>query len=170
MRLVLGSCEVRSWEARDVTSLVVHADNRKIWIHMRDRFPHPYTRRAGQGFIRQARRMSPETFFALSVDGAAVGGIGWVASPDVERVSAEIGYWLGEAFWGRGIMTEALKAVTSHAIRTHGFTRVFAVPFAYNTASCRVLEKSGYILETRLTRSAVKDGIVTDQLQYAFLA
>jgi RimJ/RimL family protein N-acetyltransferase len=89
---------------------------------------------------------------------------------DVERVSAEIGYWLAEPFWGRGIATEALAAVTSYAIETHGFTRVFAVPFATNPASCRVLEKAGYVLEARLRRSAIKDGQVIDQLQYAFTA
>ena len=90
--------------------------------------------------------------------------------PDVERVSAEIGYWLGEPFWGRGIVTEALIAVTRYAIATHGLTRVFAVPFASNTASCRVLEKAGYVLEGRLRRSAIKDGQIIDQLQYAFTA
>ena len=81
-----------------------------------------------------------------------------------------MGYWLGEAFWGRGIVTDALCAITRYAIEQHHFTRIFAVPFAYNTASCRVLEKAGYVLEARLRRSAIKDGIVTDQLQYAFVA
>src|SRR5207249_11882042 len=83
--------------------------------------------------------------------------------------SAEIGYWLGERFWGRGIATEALAAMTRHAIETHELTRVYAVPFAWNTASCRVLEKAGYVLEARLRRSAIKDGQVVDQLQYAFI-
>jgi RimJ/RimL family protein N-acetyltransferase len=85
-------------------------------------------------------------------------------------VSAEIGYWLGERFWGRGIVTEALVAMTRHAIETHELTRVYAVPFAWNTASCRVLEKAGYVLEARLRRSAIKDGQIVDQLQYAFIA
>ena len=88
---------------------------------------------------------------------------------DVERVSAEIGYWLAEPFWGRGIATEALAAVTGHAIAAHGLTRVYALPFAWNTASCRVLEKAGYVLEARLRRSAIKNGVITDQLQYAFI-
>ena len=113
--------------------------------------------------------MSPETFFAIAVGGEAVGGIGFVLQQDVERVSAEIGYWLGEAFWGRGIVTEALAAVTRYAIEQHQLTRVFAVPFAYNAPSCRVLEKAGYVLEARLRRSAIKDGTVVDQLQYAFI-
>jgi len=84
-------------------------------------------------------------------------------------VSAEIGYWLGESYWGRGIASEALSAVTAYAIEEHHLTRVFAVPFAWNTASCRVLEKAGYVLEARLRRSAVKDGKLTDQFQYAFI-
>src|SRR5204863_9899160 len=97
----------------------------------------------------------------------AIGGVGFVLRPDVERVSAEIGYWLGEPFWGRGIATDALSAVTAYAIEQHQLTRVFAVPFAWNAASCRVLEKAGYVLEARLRRSAIKDGRMTDQLQYA---
>ena len=79
------------------------------------------------------------------------------------------GYWLAEPFWGRGIATEALVAVTRYAIETHGLTRVYALPFASNTASCRVLEKAGYVLEARLRRGAIKDGVITDQLQYAFI-
>jgi RimJ/RimL family protein N-acetyltransferase len=103
------------------------------------------------------------------VDGEAVGSIGFVLRGDVERVSAEIGYWLAEPLWGRGITTEALIALTQYAIDTHGLTRVYALPFAWNTPSCRVLEKAGYTLEARLRRSAVKDGRITDQLQYAFV-
>jgi [ribosomal protein S5]-alanine N-acetyltransferase len=102
------------------------------------------------------------------VDGCAIGGIGFHLQPDVERVSAEIGYWLGEGFWGRGIATDSLQGVTAYAIEHHGLTRVFAIPFATNAASCRVLEKAGYVLEGRLRRSAIKDGVIVDQLQYAF--
>jgi RimJ/RimL family protein N-acetyltransferase len=169
MRVELSRCEIRSWRASDVSSLVAVADNRKIWINLRDRFPSPYTRRAGETFLRDVIKSDPETLFAIAVDGDAVGGIGFVLQRDVDRASAEIGYWLGEPFWGRGIMTEALAAVTDYAIATHGLTRVFAVPFAYNTASCRVLEKAGYVLEARLRRSAIKDGQIIDQFQYAFI-
>jgi len=170
MHLTLKTCEVRSWRPGDVASVVEHANNRRIWINLRDRFPHPYTAWHARAFIRRARSSVPETAFALAVDGSAIGGIGFVLHQDVERVSAEIGYWLGEAFWGRGIATEALMAVTRLAIEEHGLTRLFAVPFAHNTASCRVLEKAGYVLEGRLRRSAIKDGVVVDQLQYAFVA
>ena len=169
MTLTLQTCEVRSWQAADLESLVLYANNRNIWINLRDRFPHPYTRSDGRRFIREARKMDPETFFAIAVDGRAVGGIGFVLHSDIERVSAEIGYWLGEPFWGRGIVTEALIAVTQLAIERHGLTRLFALPFAFNTASCRVLEKAGYALEGQLRRSAIKDGTIVDQFQYAFV-
>jgi [ribosomal protein S5]-alanine N-acetyltransferase len=165
----LRTCEVRSWRPGDLDSLVEQANNRRIWINLRDAFPHPYTRQDGRAYLRCVRSASPETTFAIAVEGAAVGSIGFVLRTDVERVSAEIGYWLGEAFWGRGIATEALAAITRHAIDAHALTRVYALPFARNAASCRVLEKAGYMIEGRLRRSAVKDGIVVDQLQYAFI-
>lgn len=170
MRLTLAPCEVRSWRTSDVDALARHADNRKIWLNLRDAFPHPYTRTDAQRFIRATRERVPETAFAIAVDEEAVGGIGFVMHADVERVSAEIGYWLAEPLWGRGIATEALVAVTRYAIETHGLTRIYAVPFAWNAASCRVLEKAGYALEGRLRRSAVKDGRIIDQMQYAFVA
>jgi RimJ/RimL family protein N-acetyltransferase len=170
MLLKLATCDVRSWQTSDVDSIVAHANNRKIWLNLRDAFPHPYTRHDARDFIRAVRRREPETTFAIAVDGEAVGSIGFVMHSDVERVSAEIGYWLGEALWGRGIVADALKGVTDYAIATHGLTRIYALPFAWNAASCRVLEKAGYVLEARLRCSAIKDGQLTDQLQYAFIA
>jgi len=170
VRITLPLCEVRSWRATDADALARHADNRAIWINLRDAFPHPFTKGDALDHLRAVRKRLPETAFAIAVHGEAVGSIAFKLLQDVERVSAEIGYWLGQPFWGRGIATEALVAVTKHAIDTHGLTRVFAVPFASNLASCRVLEKAGYVLEARLCRSAIKDGAITDQLQYAFIA
>ena len=169
MQLTLETCVVRSWQLRDTASLVAHANNRRIWENLRDRFPYPYLKSHGQDFIRRVLAAQTQTSFAIDVGGDAVGGIGFMLHDDVERVSAEIGYWLGEAWWGRGICTEALRAVTGYAIEHHGLTRVFAVPYAHNTASQRVLEKSGYALEGRMRRSAVKDGVIVDQLLYAFV-
>lgn len=170
MQLTLTTCTVRSWRTSDVDALAQHANNRRIWLNLRDAFPHPYTKHDARDFIRTIRQRTPETTFAMAVDDEAVGSIGYVLHSDVERVSAEIGYWLAEPFWGRGITTEALVAVTAHAIRTHGLTRIYALPFAWNVASCRVLEKAGYVLEARLRKSAIKDGRLTDQMQYAFIA
>jgi len=168
--LKLTLCDVRSWAASDEEALVRYANNRKIWLNLRDAFPHPYTRQDARQYIRSARERTPETTFAIAVGGEAAVSIGFFLHRDVERVSAEIGYWLAEPFWGRGITTEALVAVTGHAVATHGLTRIFAVPFAWNVPSCRVLEKAGYVLEARLRCSAIKDGRLTDQLQYAYIA
>jgi RimJ/RimL family protein N-acetyltransferase len=170
VQLALETCVVRSWRPADAEPLARHADNRKVWINLRDAFPHPYTLRDARDFIRSVVQRTPETMFAIAVDDEPIGGIGFVLHPDVERVSAEIGYWLGEPFWGRGIASEALAAVTRYAIDTHALTRIYAVPFAWNAASCRVLEKAGYVLEARLRHSAVKDGQLLDQMQYAFIA
>ena len=117
-----------------------------------------------------ATAMSPTTFFAIAVDGEAVGGIGYTLHEDVERVSAEIGYWLGTSFWGRGIMTSALRALTGYAFEQHSdLRRIYAVPYAWSSASIRVLEKVGYRLEGRMRQSAIKDGRVTDQFLYAIM-
>ena len=167
--LPLAHCEVRTWRAGDAESIARYANNRKIWMNLRDAFPHPYSVQNARDFIKSLRGRTPETTFTIAVNGEAAGSVGFVLRHDVERVSAEIGYWLGEPFWGRGIATEALKATTTYAIERHGLTRVYALPFAWNTASARVLEKAGYALEARLRRSAIKDGVVTDQLQYAFI-
>jgi len=170
MRIELGEWCVRSLVAGDAESITKYANNRNISLNLRDRFPYPYTRADAEGFIAAAWAQRPETDFAIASRSEAIGGIGFHPQADVHRLTAEIGYWLGEPFWGRGIATQALSAVTSYAIETHGFTRMFAVPFATNPASCRVLEKAGYVLEARLRRSAIKDGQVIDQLQYAFTA
>ncbi len=169
MQLTLRTCVVRSWRTSDAEAISRYANNRKIWLNLRDAFPHPYAVKDARDYIRGVRQRTPETTFAIAVDGEAIGSVGFVLHPDVERVSAEIGYWLGEPFWGRGIATDALTAVTSYAVETHRLTRMYAVPFAWNTASCRVLEKAGYVLEARLRRSAIKNGVTTDQLQYAFI-
>ena len=169
MEIPLKSCVVRSWRLVDAEAVARHANNRKIWMNLRDAFPHPYSRDDAREFIKSVRTRAPETTFAIALNEDAVGSVGFVLRPDVERVSAEIGYWLAEPFWGRGISTEALVAVTGYAIATHTLTRIYALPFAWNTASCRVLEKNGYVLEGRLRRSAIKNGVITDQLQYAFV-
>jgi [ribosomal protein S5]-alanine N-acetyltransferase len=169
MELQLNSCLVRSWRLGDAEAVARHANNRKIWLNLRDAFPHPYSVQDARDFIKSLRNRTPETTFAIAVNGEAAGSVGFVLRHDVERVSAEIGYWLAEPFWRRGIATEALVAMTDYAIATHQLTRIYALPFAWNAASCRVLEKAGYALEARLRRAAIKNGVITDQLQYAFV-
>jgi ribosomal-protein-alanine N-acetyltransferase len=166
VHLSLGTCVVRDWMVSDLPSLVHHANNRKVWLNLRDRFPHPYTEANGREFLAHVLHQQPATVWAIEVEGEAAGGIGVVQLPDVERVSAEVGYWLGERYWGRGVMTEALRAVTAEAFCRLELRRIFALPFADNLGSIRVLEKAGYTLEGRMPQSAIKDGVVRDQLMY----
>lgn len=170
MEIQLARCTVRSWRPEDAVSLAKYANDREIWLNLRDRFPHPYTLEDAERFILSALSQDPEDRFAIAIDGEAVGSIGFMIGTDVERISAEIGYWLARAYWGRGIMSEALEAVTRYAIEAMSLTRVFALPFAHNPASARVLEKAGYQLEGRLRRAAIKEGRIIDQLLYACVA
>jgi RimJ/RimL family protein N-acetyltransferase len=160
---------IRSWRAGDAVSLSRHADNRKIWLNVRDRFPHPYTLANAEWWVAQAAAAEPATQFAIVVDGEAVGGIGVFLQTDVERYSAEIGYWLGESFWGRGLATAAVRRFTEYAFDAYELCRIYANVFEWNQGSCRVLEKAGYVLEGRLRSSAVKDGFVLDGFLYAMV-
>ena len=169
MELRLERCTVRSWRADDGASLVRHANNRNVWRNLRDRFPHPYTPADADAWLHHVRNTVPETNFALDVGGVAVGGIGFTIQEDVFRRSAELGYWLGEEFWGRGIVTEAVHAVTAYAFARHDLCRLYAAVFEWNPASARVLEKAGFVCEGRLRRSVVKDGQVIDQFLYAII-
>jgi RimJ/RimL family protein N-acetyltransferase len=166
MELDLDTCRVRPWRASDLRSLVRHADNRLIWINLRDRFPFPYTEHAGRLWLATANSAGTPMNFAIEVDDQAVGGIGFIPGTDVERVSAEVGYWLGQAYWGRGIATAALVAISDYAFSAFELHRLFALPFAENVASRRVLEKAGYELEAILRSSAIKDGRILDQALY----
>jgi RimJ/RimL family protein N-acetyltransferase len=137
---------------------------------LRDAFPHPYGTEDGKRFIAMARAMTPRTYFAIEVEERLAGGIGYTLHSDVERIGAEVGYWLGHEFWGRGIATAALQMLTAHAFQAHPeLQRLWAVPYATNAASARVLEKAGYVREGTLRRSAIKDGRILDQWMYAIL-
>lgn len=167
MRVVLSRCTVRRWAAADLDALVKHANNRHVSIHLRDRFPYPYLVEHGRKFLDWIVSQPSPTVWAIEVDGEAAGGIGVELHGDVERVSAEIGYWLGETAWGQGIVTEALRAITAEAFARFELTRIYALPFADNLASVRVLEKAGYLREGHLRQSAIKDGQIRDQLLFA---
>jgi [ribosomal protein S5]-alanine N-acetyltransferase len=169
VRALLQRCEVRSFEPGDAASLARHAHNRAIWRSLRDAFPHPYAEADAVPFIARTQSQRPERDFAIVVDGEAIGAVGLKLHDDVERVSAEIGYWLGEEFWGRGLATEVVRAVTQHGVDVLGLTRIYALPFEWNGASCRVLEKAGYLLEARLRRAVIKEGRIIGQFQYAFV-
>jgi ribosomal-protein-alanine N-acetyltransferase len=169
LRLQCGPCLLRPWQRGDEAALVRHANNRKVWLNLRDLFPHPYRLEDAEWWVGHASSEQPVTNLAIEVDGEAVGGIGLVLGTDVARYSAEVGYWLGESVWGRGIATAALETFCGHAFSRFALLRLFALPFADNAASCRVLEKVGFLREGVLRQCAVKDGRVLDQVMYARL-
>lgn len=171
IELADGEIVVREWREADAVELARQANDRRVWLNLRDAFPHPYGVADGRAFIALAQAQSkPPRIFAIQASGRVAGGIGYYAGKDVERISAEIGYWLGFEFWGRGIMTTALRLVTQYAFRVEPeLQRLFAVPFATNAASARVLEKCGFAREGTLRRSAIKDGRVVDQWMFGLV-
>lgn len=169
MELSLTQALIRSWRPQDASSLARHADNRRVWRNLRDRFPHPYTLADAERWIRTATQAMPQTHFAIVIGDEAMGGIGLDLKTDVSRKSAEIGLWLGEVFWGRGIGTEAVRAVTNLAFSTFDICRVYAEVFEWNPASIRMLEKAGYTFEGRLRKSVTKDGHTIDSMLYAIV-
>lgn len=161
-------CALRPWRHGDVDSLVRHANNINVAKHLRDRFPHPYTPASARAFIAASVRLDRgETNLAIEVNGEAAGAVGFSHGSDIERYSSEIGYWLGEAYWGRGIVTEAVVLLTGQLFARENLLRLFALPFADNPASVRVLEKAGYEREGLLRSSSVKARVVKDQLLYS---
>ena len=167
MQIELGTWKVRSWLPEDETSLVKYANNRNISINLRDAFPFPYTVQHARDWIALASVQAPETNFAIAGMGEAIGGIGLRLGEDVSRRTAEIGYWLGEPFWGKGIATLAVAAVTEFAFAEYDLDRICAHVFEWNPASARVLGKAGYCLEGRLRKSITKEGRSIDHFLYA---
>lgn len=167
MSAVLPGSPIRLWAPTDADSLVRHANDHDVWRHLRDRFPHPYTLQDAEAWLSLQPAVSPPLNFAISLDGEAVGGIGLIPGTDVERISAEVGYWLGRAARGRGLATRALRSITVYAFDSLGLRRVFATPFDFNASSIRVLERAGYTREGLLRDAAIKEGRVTNYLLYA---
>ena len=167
MAVRLPAPPLRPFRPADADAIVRHADDREVWRFLRDRFPHPYTPGDAEAWIAFTSVQDPPLHFAIDHEGEAVGGIGIIPGTDVDRVSAEVGYWLGRAFWGRGLATRALESLTAYAFGTFDFTRLFATPFAFNAASIRVLEKAGWRREGVFRMAVVKEGRIGDRLVYA---
>ena len=167
MQLVSARCTIRPWRLDDAGSLAKRANNRKVWLALRDLFPHPYTIQDADEFLQRAISEQPTTKFCIEVEGVAAGAIGIRLGQDVHRHTAGLGYWLGEELWGRGIMTEAVGALTDFCFDNFPLRRIYAEAFANNPVSARVLEKVGFVFEGRLKNHVIKDGELLDSLLYA---
>jgi RimJ/RimL family protein N-acetyltransferase len=158
---------VRSWSPADKPALLRFADNREIWRNLTHRFPHPYTEADADAWISRLARATPATAWAIEVDGLAVGGIGMDPGEGVYAKSARFGYWLGEPYWGRGIMTAAVRGTVDYIFAQLDLVRLEAPVFEWNPASMRVLEKCGFVREGVMRRSVEKDGQIIDAALYA---
>lgn len=158
---------LRPWNNEDLESLVKYANNYKIARFMTDQFPHPYTIEKGNAFIEFVTKDSPLHIFAIAIENEAVGGIGLHPQFDIQRKNAELGYWLGEPFWGHGIITKAVIQMVNYGFKNFDINRIFARPFGTNIASQKVLEKAGFQLEARFEKSLFKNGEYLDELIYA---
>jgi RimJ/RimL family protein N-acetyltransferase len=170
--LALDGYSLRPYRDEDAMALARLADDREVSRYLRDRFPHPYTFEDAQEWIARARAETESPPLTFAVTGAAetmLGGIGLDRQSDVYRHSAELGYWLGRAHWGRGVATAAVNAICRYGFETIGLRRIYACVFAPNTASSRVLEKVGFRLEGTHRKAVWKDGELYDELMYGLL-
>ena len=164
-------CRIRKWELSDAKDLAVALSNKKVQDNLRDGLPYPYTEQDGKDFISAMLSADEnETFaFAITVDNMVIGSIGIFRQGNIHRQTAELGYYIAEEYWGKGIMTEAVRQICEYVFRESDIIRIYAEPFVYNIASCRVLEKAGFQYEGTLRSNAVKNGKVMDMKMYSLL-
>jgi [ribosomal protein S5]-alanine N-acetyltransferase len=162
--------ELRPWQWADSKKLTHLINNRKIWDNVRDYLPHPYSYKDADLFLQHNVDQVVQTNFAVIRDGEITGGIGYIPKDDVYKFTAEIGYWIGEPYWGQGLATEAIRLLV-RKIREQSplIVRVYAEVFDYNKASMRALEKNGFYLETMRKKGVVKNGVIRDDYIFVLL-
>lgn len=165
----LGTCALEAWSERHIPGLVAVANDSKVSENLTDRFLFPYTPEDARVWVDACGDQRPPTHFAIVVGGVVAGGVGFDPLTGEESGSAEVGYWLGREFWGRGLATTAARAITDHAFAVTDLRRLQASVFSWNPASARVLEKAGYQLEGRHREAILKRGRIGDRLVYARL-
>ena len=165
------NCKIRKWELTDAKDIAVALSNKKIQDNLRDGIPYPYSEQDGIDYISSMLSANKdETFaFAITLDDKAIGSIGVFRQQNIHRQTAEMGYYIAEEYWGKGIMTDAVKQICEYVFENSDILRLYAEPFAYNAGSCRVLEKAGFKYEGTLRSNAVKNGKVVDMKMYSRL-
>ena len=165
------NCKIRKWKLSDAKDLASVISNKKIQDNLRDGLPYPYTEQDATDYISaMLSEDENETFaFAITIDNTAIGSIGAFRQKNIHRHTAEIGYYIAEEYWGKGLMTEAVKQICSYIFDKSNIVRIYAEPFSYNKASCRVLEKAGFLYEGTLRSNAIKNGKTIDMLMYSRL-
>jgi len=166
MQIATPTSTLRDWSTEDAARIVKYADNPRVACHLRDAFPSPYTKDDAERFIAIATAPGRHLYLAVDIGGEAVGGIGVLALADVKYRTAEIGYWIAEPFWGRGIATDAVRALVPVAFEQMGMVRIEAGIFSDNPASMRVLEKCGFTREAVHKNTITKNGRLLDEVVY----
>lgn len=169
MRLESPSCIVRDWSPRDKDAVARFCGDRTLWRNLTDTFPHACTAADMDAWFAYLSAIAEPTHWAVEAGGEAVGGIGIEIGDGVFSRSADIGYWLAEPYWGRGIMTAAVGALVPYVLARYGLCRLEAAIFAWNPASMRVLERCGFVRESVSRASVFKDGQVIDRVVYAYV-
>lgn len=165
----MSSVTIRHLRKHDEEILSKLADNKKVWDNLRDYIPHPYTRHDAKVFIEMILSNTPITTFAICYEEVFVGVMGYNLQTDIYSHSAEIGYWLGEEYWGKGIASKAILKVIDHAFNELDLRRLYTAVFDYNPASMRVLEKAGFQVEGRAIKSIIKNGKFHDEIKFGLL-
>ncbi len=162
---------IRKWKTEDAYDLAQALNNKKILNNLRDGIPYPYTESDALIYITSMLNTQNDSSYAwaITVDGKAIGSIGALRKENIHRQTAEIGYYIAEQYWGKGIGTKALLSACSYIFENTDIIRIFAEPFAHNNASCRILEKAGFVLEGVLRKNAVKNGKIVDMKMYALI-
>lgn len=160
---------LRPWETGDAISLAENINNKKIWDNVRDSLPYPYTVHDAQAYIEYTQDTPYHQNFAIVVKDKAVGSVGISPCVDVERISAEIGYWLGEVYWGHGFTSDAVKTIAEYTFQHTDIIRLYASVYEYNKASMRVLEKAGFTQLCTLHKAAIKNGVVLNMPYYELI-
>jgi len=161
--------QIREFLANDVEAIVKNANNREVSKYMRDSFPYPYTKDNAVQWIDFVKKNYSSLFFAIANENELIGGIGAVPQTDVHRFSAEVGFWLGQSHWNKGIITKAVPVFCNYLFTKFDFNRLTANVFEGNDASQKVLEKNGFVLEGKLRKSVFKENKFVDHYIYGLL-
>ena len=169
MKLSFDKYSIRSFEDNDSVSIVKNANNKEVSKYMRDSFPYPYTKENAVQWIDFVKKNYSSLFFAIADQTELIGGIGAMPQTDVHRFSAEVGFWLGQSHWNKGIITKALPVFCNYLFSKFDFNRLTANVFEGNDASQKVLEKNGFVLEGKLRKSVFKENKFVDHYIYGLL-
>ncbi|SHG25637.1 GNAT family N-acetyltransferase [Dysgonomonas macrotermitis] len=164
-------CKIRHWKIEDAEDLAEALNNQKILDNLRDGIPFPYTVEDAKEYITTILNADKEAIyaFAITADDKAIGSIGVFRQVNIHSKTAEIGYYIGEPYWGKGFGATALKQTCDYIFQNTDIIRIFAEPFAYNISSCRILEKCGFEYEGTLRKNAIKNGIILDMKMYSII-